>query len=75
MLHKPAIERIESASDIGEHLLEIFQGLAEDAEENDHVEAALTAHFIKDGDEFEVGTYVPTLVFMLQKVLPDDPTP
>jgi len=71
MLHKPAVERIKTVTLEGPDMLGIFEELAKAASAvgSDCTECSMS--YIGPDDDFEPGTYVPEITFMLRKVLDD----
>ena len=71
-LHKPAIERLHEGviydPDVIQTIFEeMARNVAEDAESGQYA-----VMFIGEEDDFEPGTYVPEIWFVIRKVLPDD---
>lgn len=73
-MHKPAEPRLQELDISGQNFLEVFHGLIADAESAGQNGAGVTLEFIEPGDDFIVGTYVPQIILVVNKVLPDDNT-
>lgn len=69
-LHLPSLARIAKEAD-AEGLMNIFEAMIDEAEEFDNDVQQVCMPYIEDGDEFEEGTWVPELWFVVRKVLPD----
>jgi hypothetical protein len=65
--HKPAIARLKESID-PEGFKEIYKALIEEAEEEGEEAGQVCMPYIEEGDEFEVGTWVPELWFVVRKV-------
>ena len=70
-IHKPALERIEKEPD-AEGMKQIFSEMIAEAEEFGNDVQQTCMPFIDEGDEFEVGTWIPEFWFVVRKVLPDE---
>ena len=66
--HKPSISRLEESID-PEGFKEIYKALIEDAEESEAEVSQVCMPYIEDGDEFEEGTWVPEMWFVVRKVI------
>jgi hypothetical protein len=70
MIHEPAIDRIKESVD-PEGFYQLFQALAEEAEEHDEDVGQVCMPYVDEGDEFVAGTWVPELWLVVRKVMPD----
>lgn len=73
MLHRQSVERLKGFNLSPEQLISLFEELAKAAESLDSGSTECSMSYINESDEFEVGTYVPEIIFVVRKVL-DDPT-
>jgi hypothetical protein len=65
-------ERIVQGKASGEHLAQLFETLAADAELNEQHVAALVVFYLEPDDDFEIGKYVPELHLVVRRIEPDD---
>lgn len=65
-------ERIAQGKASGEHLAQLFETLAADAELNEQHIADLVVFYLEPDDEFEIGKYVPELHLVVRRIEPDD---
>jgi hypothetical protein len=70
-LHKPAIERVEADIAPKGHRA-VFEALIAEAEEFGNEVGQVCMPYIAEGDEYEEGTWIPELWFVVRKVLPGD---
>jgi hypothetical protein len=71
MIHEPAKDRVMKPIE-GEGLLGIFEALAEEAEKFGNEVGQCCMPYIKEGDEFKEGEWVPELWFVVRKVLNEE---
>jgi len=72
LLFDPCVERIAAGKASGEHLVELFEVLAAQAEEAGETSNALTVYYLEPDDDFKVGQYVPELHLVVRRIEPDD---
>jgi len=71
-LLKPCAERISGGKASGDHLAQLFETLAADAEAlGEHV-ADLVVFYLEPDDDFVIGKYVPELHLVVRRIDPDD---
>jgi len=68
LIHKPAVKRIAGGQASGEHMVQLFDMLAKDAEELGEDHMILSVQYLEEDDEFETGTYVPELILTVRRV-------
>jgi len=71
-LLEPCAERIAGGKASGEHLVQLFETLAADAELMDEQIADLVVFYLEPDDEFIVGKYIPELHLVVRRIEPDD---
>jgi hypothetical protein len=74
MIHEQAKSRVIGGGTQGEGLLHLFEQMAEDAEERGLEAGHIIVSYFEEGDDFKVGTWVPELHLMVQKVTDDEAT-
>lgn len=72
MIHKESVPRLQELSISGQDFLDVFHGLIADAEAAGQNGAGVTFEFIEAGDDFVVGSYVPQIILVVNKVLDDN---
>lgn len=72
LLNKKCAKRIAAGKASGEHLVQLFETLAADAELHEESVADLAVYYLEPSDEFVVGEYVPELHLVVRRVEPDD---
>mgnify|MGYP001255335663 CR=1 FL=1 len=68
MLHKEAIERLKTLDIPGKGWLDMFQYLIADAVDSQQDSLDMCIGFLKEGDEFVVGTYVPEIHLIVRRI-------
>lgn len=68
MLHPPSKKRLEESPISGKALAELLEDVSNnhDGEESIHY----AVHYVEEGDEYNVGEYVPEIHIVLRRVLP-----
>jgi len=72
-LHKPGIGRILVSRITGAELLDTFQQLVAQCELEGTAGIGIVNEFVEEGDKFEVGSYVPSVHIVVQKVIQEQP--
>ncbi len=72
LLLDPCAARIASGKASGEHMVELFEVLAAQAEEAGETTSELGVHYLEPGDDFKIGKYVPELHLVVRRIEPDD---
>ena len=75
LLLEACTERIAQGKASGEHLVNLFEILASDAENLDETVLSLVVYYLDPADDFPagvVGKYVPELHLVVRRIEPDD---
>jgi hypothetical protein len=75
LLFDPCIERIAKGKASGDHLVELFEILASDAENLDEPTLSLAVCYLDSDDDFPMeveGKYVPELHLVVRRIEPDE---
>lgn len=67
-MHEPSKPRVAAGTVEGVGLVELFEGLAEEANETGEAAMDMVVVYIDPDDEFVVGSYVPELHLIVRRV-------
>ena len=72
LLLDPCASRIAAGKASGEHLVELFEVLAAQAEEVGSTTNELCVHYLEPNDDFKIGKYMPELHLVVRRIESDD---
>lgn len=72
LLLDPCAARIAAGKASGEHLVELFEALAAQADMSGETSNELSVLYFEPDDDFKIGKYVPELHLVVRRIEPDD---
>ncbi len=72
LLLDPCVARVAAGKASGEHMVELFEVLAAQAEGVGSTTSEVVVHYLEPDDDFKIGKYVPELRLIVRRIEPDD---